>query len=93
MKREYTKPLIFAESFELAEHIAGPCANLGKANYRNAVDCSYDGGDPNGNYFVVGVTAKTCAQNPDIDVNIDDWYGYSMECYTNFDDDTAMFAS
>lgn len=46
MKNAYEKPQLFAESFELAEHVAGPCNgmenNVGgsfNVTHRNGTDC------------------------------------------------------
>ena len=47
MKKQYQKPRLFAESFELLEHIAS-CAvgdGITDATYRDRSSCSYTDGD------------------------------------------------
>lgn len=48
MKKSYQKPALYAETFELVEHIAGPCNGLeGDTNdsfrvtQRNSTDCEF----------------------------------------------------
>ena len=42
MKKKYEKPVIFAESFALVEHISALCnVEFGKPNIRDATSCSY----------------------------------------------------
>ena len=47
MKKAYTKPLMFAETFELLEHIASCAAAEGQTivTYRDRYSCSYKDGD------------------------------------------------
>lgn len=48
MKKPYVKPMLFAESFELVEHIAGDCRvndNFEGAKFHNSGECRYDDGN------------------------------------------------
>ena len=62
MKKKYTKPLLFVETFELTEHIASNCNVSGRANHTEITSCGFDNGDPNGMIFLDGV-AK-CSYDP-----------------------------
>ena len=48
MKKEYRKPLLYAESYELMEHIAGNCVvndGFEGAHHRRLEDCAYTNGN------------------------------------------------
>ena len=47
MKRDYTKPTLFAEPFQLVDHIASGCVQTGlyTPNHSNAWTCSVKDGD------------------------------------------------
>lgn len=47
MKKTYSKPLLYAERFELVEHIAScaVAAGVTAATYRDRYSCSYQDGD------------------------------------------------
>ncbi|MBR0066603.1 MAG: hypothetical protein IJQ00_03320, partial [Kiritimatiellae bacterium] len=45
MKKAYEKPILYAESFELMEHVAGDCAvndGFAGAHWRDPGSCRYD---------------------------------------------------
>ena len=92
MKKPYQKPSLFAESFRLVEHIAGPCDNVGRASYQNASSCHYDAGDANGFLFLNN--ANGCAYDPaDGSLSSDDIQGFEYECEYTFSTGTKLFAS
>ena len=72
MRKEYSKPVVFAESFELTEHITGQCVDNGAQNqrhfstrFKNAEDCAYkiyDGDTVIATYFLDGSTI--CKDSP-----------------------------
>lgn len=88
MKRVYSKPMLFAESYELAEHIAGTCGvdAMSQANLRDLVSC---GLKINGQDAVAFQTEGICH----------DWYNEDLEewvdiyCYNTFTDINQMFVS
>lgn len=88
MKRVYTKPMLFAESFELTEHIAGGCATdeLGIPNLRDLTTC---GLKINGQDAVAFQTEGICHDWYNEDLG--EWVG--LYCYNTFNDEYAMFAS
>ena len=59
MKKPYMKPLIYAETFTLTEHISESCGLAGKANQGNAHSCSFDLGN-NATAFY-DFTSQTCS--------------------------------
>lgn len=88
MKRVYAKPMLFAESFELAEHIAGTCATdaMSEANLRDLVSCG----------LKIGGQDAVAFQSENICYG---WYNEDLEewvdvyCYNSFTDIDAMFVS
>lgn len=58
MRKEYSKPALFAESFMMTEHISGACVDSGAQNqrhlqtrFKNGGDCAYSIYDSDGNIF------------------------------------------
>lgn len=48
MKKPYSKPVMYAESYELMEHVAGDCVvndNFSGAHHRKPGDCRYTDGN------------------------------------------------
>ena len=90
MKKTYEKPMLFAESFELAEHVAGTCYldSMNTPTHRSVLSCG----------FRVNGDSAIAFQDPDIcrgwfdplfpDQPLDDVF-----CHNTFLDTAAMFAS
>ena len=94
MKKKYVSPEIFAESFELAEHITGDCSVSGRANHADLGSCGFDAGDPQGKWFLEGVTR--CGYDPyDGDVtSMEELRGIDQQCkYDGFMESFIMYAS
>lgn len=93
MKKEYEKPVLFAENFMLAEHITGNCSPLHHATHWSADVCAYYANDPNYMLFMTG--NSQCTYNPgDDDMTADDWDGMELDCKgANFMDGAAVFGS
>ena len=93
MKQAYQKPALFAESFDLVEHIAGPCGGVENmkdsyaVNHRHATDCTFIDlvEDPNVAYFTDPDTRCNFKQAP-VDYS-------AIECYNSYTGDVSMFAS
>ena len=79
MKRTYTKPTLYAESFELSEHIASCKANqdITTVTYRDGNSCTYT--DANLTLFYTDNSA--CLNQY-----------FNLEDYDSFDDYLASFA-
>ena len=97
MKKKYTKPLLFAESFELTEHIATGCvmetnpnATPGTKPLHGKGECAYqfDYGDIN--MFQYGITTGCGKPEYASDWTTDD---INLQCYTAFADLTSLFSS
>ncbi len=103
MKKTYVKPAVYAESFELVEHIAGDCVvndGFAGAHHRNASDCSYS--DDKLTLFVsasgcmpslftgAGVSLPDPNSASDIVAKIK---AIGMECYNSFLATGKLFAS
>ena len=98
MKKEYDKPAIYAERFELAEHISGVCVDNGAQNQRglstrftDAESCLYTSYDGDGNilatYFIDGTVTCANATQPVFDGND------PIECYQGPSGTFAPFSS
>lgn len=93
MKQAYQKPALFAESFDLVEHIAGPCGGVEdikeyfKVNHRHATDCTFIDlmDDPNIAIFTDS-DGRCNSKQPGFD-------NMPVECYNNYTGDISMFAS
>lgn len=60
MKKPYSKPELYAESFRLVEHISAICEGTrGKANSQDALSCTYDAGSDEG-LFYSGMPSGSC---------------------------------
>lgn len=93
MKKKYTKPQIYVESFELSQHIAGVCGSSGRANHVGITDCGFDNGDPGGYYFLDDNKTK-CGYNPFGDLPENEIMELITQCYyVEFNDDGRMFSS
>ena len=92
MKKPYQKPVLFAESFQLVEHISSPCDNLGRASYQTADACHYDAGDANGFLFLNN--ANGCQYDPaDGALPSGDISGMEYQCQYTFSSGAKLFAS
>ncbi len=76
MKKAYTKPALYAESFQLVGHIA-KCDGVrsGGATFNDTSDCAFHIGNDPGN-MTVFVLAGTCDMIYDSELD-----GYSEDCY------------
>ena len=90
MKQSYQKPVLFAESFDLMEHVAGNCGleqyeDEFKVTHRNGGQCyiSYKD-DPEWQMFMNGNTLCTDAANVENGV---------IECYNTPAPSLTLFAS
>ena len=98
MKKPYMKPLIYAETFALTEHISESCGLAGKANQGNALSCTFDQGN-NAYAFYEGLTTgNICTVKVPYDTGIPAELVDpvpSIECYIGtFDGNTGgTFAS
>ena len=82
IKKDYQKPALFAERFELMEHIADNCS-MGKgasANYRNSGECSYT--DANVTLFLTDTVNGRCGGSG---------YSYDTDLYDSWDDYAERF--
>lgn len=88
MKKVYEKPMLYAESYELAEHIAGGCAldDMNTPTHRSLESCGFR----ISNGTVAFQDQGNCVGWWDTfwDKPIDDVF-----CYNTFLDTEAMFAS
>lgn len=89
MKKIYEKPMLYAESYELVEHVAGGCGvdEMSTATLRSADQCGFK---INGNSAVAFQTESICVGywNDDFGAPPDDVF-----CYFAFQDTGLMFAS
>ena len=92
MKKSYQKPALFAESFELMEHISGACGEItGRASYRDAGSCHYNVED--GKVLFVG-GQNGCVDDPgDGDLPDDKYVGATYFCEYTFSEGFRLFAS
>lgn len=98
MKMEYTKPMLYAETFELMEHIT-QCANLNSTvNFSdpdNSCGFALNGRDANGNpvapiLFQMGLENTSCTDQGDMSLV----QTGGIRCYNYFvDEGTLMFQS
>lgn len=104
MKKVYTKPLVYAETFELLEHVAGDClVNDGFAGalHRSSTTCGYrdknvtlfsgDVGDcamAESMFSFAGVSMPTTAEAANAALA-----ALHMECYNSFLATGQLFAS
>ncbi len=89
MKEQYTKPLIFFESFSLAQTIARNCGDthdstIGESNHYNENTCEWDVGG-----FTVFFIDR-CEDGPD---SPEDDYEINGSCYNNPDGGQEIFSS
>ena len=95
MKKQYVAPKVYAESFELVEHISGPCSTSGQANHIDYSSCGfYNDGDSGQTIFLNANTAKCnyCPFETDEEVEAE-FDGTFNECHYTFDNQYAMFSS
>lgn len=91
MRKAYAKPLLYAEGFELVEHMAAGCAYM--ANFSNDCQITVDGitfftpqagcNDETGNGILGGVVEDLSK------ATLDDFYRTKMTCYNSFVDFTT----
>ncbi|MBQ6403104.1 MAG: hypothetical protein IJI27_04290 [Oscillospiraceae bacterium] len=100
MKKTYVKPAVYAESFELMEHVAGDCLtgdNFSGALHRGNQGCGYDiggvvlfgqgqNGCGNDEFQAMMAFAGSNADNP-AQVAKD----LGLECYNSFYDQAMNF--
>ena len=103
MKMQYTKPMLYAESFTLVEHIT-QCAHLNSATSGSPeAGCGFalNGRDANGNLlapilFVIDAAGTVCTDSGDpslVDTGAGG-DGIGMLCYNYFvDEGTQIFQS
>ena len=92
MRKEYNKPLLYAETFALAEHISAGCAYM--ANFGNDCQLTVDGlnfftesagcADGDGMILLRGVMSPD-EEEP----TLQDFYKLNMKCYNSFVDFTT----
>ncbi len=90
MKKIYEKPMLYAESYELVEHVAGNCAldGMNTPTHRDVDTCGFR---INGNSAIAFQKESVCTGWFDPlfpDQPLDDIF-----CYNTFLDQAAMFAS
>lgn len=89
MKKEYKKPRLYAESFELVEHIAVGCkvdAELGvTANF------SYDNARSNGSCYFEDGNIRLYINGDYCTVLMED--AGDIFCYNSFTEEASMFSS
>lgn len=97
MKKPYAKPMLYAESFALVEHIAGGCAHV--TNFGNQCPISEAG--------VVFFTSEAAGCNGDgismiefqygegsaANVTVEQLIGMNIQCYNSFADFSLLFTS
>lgn len=97
MKKPYTKPMLYAETFELAEHIASICTLSGSSIQvtvrADNDDCSYT-------YSGIAIYRENAACKATYDEGMDgSWQNYfdtimnSLTCYNAFSAAATPFAS
>ena len=90
MKKEYVKPVLFAESFSLSEHIAS-CVNI--ASFGAQENCRFD--DQNG--WVIFMTQDVCGEGPEYFTNqgltpsIENVKDLGVECFNSFQDLNSVY--
>ena len=90
MKKVYEKPMLYAESYELVEHVAGGCAldGMNSPTHRDLDHCGFR---------VNGKSGAIAFQNAAVCEGwIDPFFGQPIDdvfCYNTFLDTAAMFAS
>lgn len=97
MRKAYVKPALFAETFQMVEHIAAGCDMEGSyftANQNNGFVCSVDDGSGLA-LFLDNNTACSGQAFDSNDENLDLLVGTITDgiCYTIFKDDKTMFSS
>lgn len=98
MKKPYSKPRVYAESFELLEHIASCAVDPNATNppsYRDRTSCNYTDGDVTlfNNAGVNGCTNNIAPFfKGDVDLFLESTKGEDGGCYNAFSDGN-VFAS
>ena len=96
MKKPYTKPAIYVESFSLCEHIASNCtviADTVDANYLDKTSCKFMDRSEDGGVLVIYMNSEICSG---MDLGLYDSpeaYAASIQCYNSFSNMGSMFAS
>ena len=93
MKQTYQKPALYAESFDLVEHIAGPCNGLEndtnnsfKVTHRNSTQCEYSSSE---DWNVIVFTEAPRCNDP-----MPKEFQYTpVDCYNSMNEGYNMFAS
>ena len=98
MKKQYEKPMLLAESFQLTDHISGACNAVDadsnfKVTWHSASNCSLSVKDENGAWLpaMFTDTANNCS---DIGILPGDFQHTPLEeCYNNMGSTYNYFAS
>ena len=91
MKKEYSKPELFAESFKVVEHIATICYNTAYENQRWFFKNYANHGDPSNCTFTDPGDGSILFGSGDCTTIIDYNY-YQLECYENAVEPMMAFA-
>lgn len=87
MKKAYGKPMLFAESFELVEHIAGDCRvndNFEGAKFHNSGECRYEDGNISLFLSADHLCDSYLFNNAGLEISIPNVPYLGMKCYNAF---------
>ncbi len=100
MRKQYCKPMLFAETFQLVDHIAGSCGGVDSdaaknegysVSWHSASNCSLTIPDGNGGSIVLFANAGNNCIMPYLP---EEFQGDKMvECYNNMSSSYNYFAS
>lgn len=101
MKKTYIKPRVYAESFELMEHVAGNCIvddGFAGAHHRNSSDCRYTDGNlalfySSGNGCDMDLFSGFTSDEIASMVTRNSVTELGIECYNGFLTTSSLFAS
>lgn len=92
MKKQYIKPAVYAESFELIEHIARcnvPNDEYGRANSGDASSCGFDIGYPGSVQTIFGNSQCNLLgmfERMGLEVSLETGSMTGIQCYNSFFD-------
>ena len=93
MKKQYQKPVLYAETFALVEHIARcapPNAEYDRANYGDINSCGFNIGAPGSGMTLFG--NDNCALAPFLtDYSMQGAKDAGFQCYNSFFDMAASY--
>lgn len=91
MKKKYIAPLVYAESFELAQHVANSCTPIVRLQSGDTATCGAIVNDPTDpdldGSFIFTMDGYCNKKKDDQYINIDQY------CYTNIDTTLGYFGS